>query len=59
VLSDRRFRKERWTSVVASGAAKLSESVEAKQKMFDAFTKKGQGGHAGKKFSARSWRGCP
>ena len=45
------FEKERWSSVIVSGTADLSESVEAKQKMFDAFTKKGQGGHGGKKFS--------
>jgi hypothetical protein len=53
------LEKERWTSVVASGVAKLLESVEAKQKMFDAFTKKGQGGHAGKKFSREALERMP
>jgi len=45
------LQKDRWSSVVVSGIARLSDSVEAKQKMFDGFTEKGQGGHGGKKFS--------
>jgi len=53
------LEKERWSSVLAFGAARLSESVEAKQKMFDAFTKKGQGGHAGKKFSREELERMP
>jgi nitroimidazol reductase NimA-like FMN-containing flavoprotein (pyridoxamine 5'-phosphate oxidase superfamily) len=42
--------KDHWSSVTVFGTAKLSDSVDAKQKMFDAFTEKGQGGHGGKKF---------
>jgi nitroimidazol reductase NimA-like FMN-containing flavoprotein (pyridoxamine 5'-phosphate oxidase superfamily) len=42
--------KNRWSSVVVYGKALLSSDVEAKQKMFDAFTEKGLGGHGGKKF---------
>ncbi len=44
------LEKGTWSSVVAYGTARLSDSVEAKQKMFDAFMNKGQGGHGGKKF---------
>ncbi len=43
--------KNRWTSVIAYGTARLSDDVEAKKRMFDAFTKKGMGGHGGKQFS--------
>jgi uncharacterized protein len=43
--------KNRWSSVVAYGNARVSSDIEAKQKMFDAFTQKGLGGHAGKKFN--------
>jgi len=53
------LEKERWSSVVVSGISHLSDSVEAKQKMFDAFTKKGQGGHAGKKFSREEMEKMP
>jgi nitroimidazol reductase NimA-like FMN-containing flavoprotein (pyridoxamine 5'-phosphate oxidase superfamily) len=54
------LEKERWSSVIAFGIVRrLSESVEAKQKMFDAFTKKGQGGHAGKKFSREELEKMP
>jgi nitroimidazol reductase NimA-like FMN-containing flavoprotein (pyridoxamine 5'-phosphate oxidase superfamily) len=53
------LEKERWLSVIASGVARLSDSVEAKQKMFDAFTKKGQGGHGGKKFSREELERMP
>ncbi|MCX6679852.1 MAG: pyridoxamine 5'-phosphate oxidase family protein [Methanothrix sp.] len=53
------LEKEHWSSVVVSGISRLSDSVEAKQKMFDAFTKKGQGGHAGKKFSREEMEKMP
>ena len=53
------LEKERWSSVVALGISRLSESVEAKQKMFDAFTKKGQGGHGCKKFSREELERMP
>jgi nitroimidazol reductase NimA-like FMN-containing flavoprotein (pyridoxamine 5'-phosphate oxidase superfamily) len=42
--------KNRWTSVIALGRACLSEDLESKKKMFDAFTAKGLGGHGGKQF---------
>ena len=45
------IQKDRWSSVAVFGTARLSDSFVAKQKMFDAFTEKGQGGHGGKKFS--------
>jgi uncharacterized protein len=51
--------KERWSSVIATGIARLSDSIEAKQKMFDAFTNKGQGGHGGKKFSREELERMP
>ena len=41
---------DRWASVLAFGKAKLSSDIEAKTKMFDAFIKRGIGGHSGKKF---------
>jgi len=44
------IQKDRWSSVAVFGTASLSDSVVAKQKMFDAFTEKVQGGHGGKKF---------
>jgi hypothetical protein len=44
------LQKDRWSSVAVFGTAKLLDSVVAKQKMFDAFTEKGQGGHGGKQF---------
>ena len=53
------LEKEHWSSVVALGISRLSESLEAKQKMFDAFTKKGQGGHGGKKFSREELERMP
>jgi len=53
------LEKEHWSSVVVFGISRLSDSVEAKQKMFDAFTKKGQGGHAGKKFSREELEKMP
>lgn len=53
------LEKERWSSVVAFGTSRLSESVQAKQKMFDAFTSKGQGGHGGKKFSREELERMP
>ena len=42
--------KNRWSSVIAYGKALLSNDLEAKKKMFDAFTEKELGGHGGKKF---------
>ena len=53
------LEKEHWSSVVVFCISRLSDSVEAKQKMFDAFTKKGQGGHAGKKFSREELEKMP
>lgn len=41
---------DRWSSVLAFGKAKLSSDIDAKARMFDAFIKKGIGGHGGKKF---------
>ncbi len=53
------LEKERWSSVVATGVSRLSDSVEAKQRMFDAFTSKGLGGHGGKKFSREELERMP
>ena len=44
------LEKGRWSSVNAFGRAELSDDIEAKQRMFDVFTKKGLGGHGGKSF---------
>jgi hypothetical protein len=42
--------KDCWSSVVAYGTVKLSSSSESKLRMFDAFIRKGMGGHGGKHF---------
>lgn len=42
--------EDRWASVLAFGKAKLSSDIDAKSRMFEAFTKRGIGGHGGKKF---------
>jgi uncharacterized protein len=53
------LEKGRWSSAIAFGSARLSEGVEAKQRMFDAFTAKGQGGHGDKKFSREELERMP
>ena len=45
------LEKNRWSSVIAFGTAKLSDDVEAKKRMFDSFTGKDMQGHGGKQFS--------
>ncbi len=42
--------KNRWSSVVVYGNVSLSSDIEAKARMFSAFTNKDLGGHAGKQF---------
>ena len=42
--------KDRWSSIVAYGNVSLSSDIEAKARMFNAFTNKDLGGHAGKQF---------
>lgn len=49
----------RWSSVIAFGSARLSDSVEAKERMFDAFIARGLGGHGGKKFSREELERMP
>ncbi|HBV96109.1 MAG: pyridoxamine 5'-phosphate oxidase [Peptococcaceae bacterium BICA1-7] len=39
-----------WSSVVVYGLARLSTQLDAKRRMFDAFTRKGLSGHGGKHF---------
>jgi nitroimidazol reductase NimA-like FMN-containing flavoprotein (pyridoxamine 5'-phosphate oxidase superfamily) len=51
--------KGRWSSVIAFGPARLSDGIEAKQRMFDAFTARGLGGHGGKKFSREELERMP
>jgi uncharacterized protein len=43
--------KNRWSSVLATGRAKLSDDVEAKKRMFDIFIGKEMKGHGNKQFS--------
>jgi hypothetical protein len=43
--------KNRWSSVIAFGRARLSDDIEAKKRMFDTFTGKEMKGHGGKQFS--------
>lgn len=45
-----RLDKDRWSSVLASGVARLSSDADAKRRMFDAFTGKEMKGHGGKHF---------
>ncbi len=40
----------RWRSVVVQGRASLFDDIDAKRRMFDAFTSSGMAGHAGKAF---------
>ncbi|MHB8156166.1 MAG: pyridoxamine 5'-phosphate oxidase family protein [Desulfocucumaceae bacterium] len=40
----------RWRSVVVYGLARLSTKTDAKHRMFEAFTRKGLGGHGGRRF---------
>ncbi len=42
--------KDRWSSVVVFGLASLSSDAASKARMFDTFTGKEMGGHAGKQF---------
>jgi nitroimidazol reductase NimA-like FMN-containing flavoprotein (pyridoxamine 5'-phosphate oxidase superfamily) len=42
--------KDCWSSVIAYGNVKLSNSSESKLRMFDAFIQKGMGGHGGTQF---------
>ena len=51
--------KGHWSSVIAFGPARLSDDIEAKQRMFDAFTARGLGGHGGKKFSREELDSMP
>jgi len=51
--------KGHWSSVIALDPARLSDDIEAKQRMFDAFTARGLGGHGGKKFSREELERMP
>jgi nitroimidazol reductase NimA-like FMN-containing flavoprotein (pyridoxamine 5'-phosphate oxidase superfamily) len=51
--------KGHWSSIIAFGPARLSDDIEAKQRMFDAFTARGLGGHGGKKFSREELERMP
>jgi nitroimidazol reductase NimA-like FMN-containing flavoprotein (pyridoxamine 5'-phosphate oxidase superfamily) len=43
--------ENKWRSVIVAGVAVLSTSMEAKARMFEAFTARGIGGHGGAAFS--------
>lgn len=45
-----RVEKDCWSSVLVFGKASLSSDLEAKKRMFDAFTGKDMQGHGGKQF---------
>ncbi|VVB70177.1 Pyridoxamine 5'-phosphate oxidase [uncultured archaeon] len=51
--------KNNWSSVLAYGIARLSDDIEAKKRMFEAFTEKGLGGHGGKKFQPEELERMP
>ncbi|MHC1631759.1 MAG: pyridoxamine 5'-phosphate oxidase family protein [Methanotrichaceae archaeon] len=53
------LEKNRWKSVVILGNAKLSDSLETKQKVFDMFIKSKMGGHAGKAFKREDLEKMP
>jgi nitroimidazol reductase NimA-like FMN-containing flavoprotein (pyridoxamine 5'-phosphate oxidase superfamily) len=44
------LERERWSSVLAFGRARISSGLEAKQRMFAAFTGREMKGHGGKAF---------
>jgi nitroimidazol reductase NimA-like FMN-containing flavoprotein (pyridoxamine 5'-phosphate oxidase superfamily) len=48
-----------WSSVLVYGTARLSDTIEAKQRMFEAFTEKGLSGHGGKNFQAEELEKMP
>ncbi len=45
------IEKNSWSSVLALGTVHLSDDLEAKKRMFDAFTRMDMQGHGGKQFS--------
>ncbi len=45
------LEKNRWSSVLVFGRARLSDDIEAKKKMFDTFMGMEMKGHGGKQFS--------
>jgi len=53
------MEKDRWTSVIAYGTARLSSDIEAKMKMFDSFTKMEMKGHGGKPFKREDLEKMP
>jgi hypothetical protein len=53
------MEKDRWSSVLIFGTAKLSDDIEAKMKMFEAFTGKEMKGHGGKQFKREDLEKMP
>jgi len=51
--------KGRWKSVIAFGRARLSADADAKERLFDIFTKGEMGGHGGKRFSREDMEKMP
>lgn len=51
--------RSRWRSVVAFGEVRLSEDAEAKERLFDIFTKGEMEGHAGKSFRREDMERMP
>lgn len=54
-----RVEKDCWSSVLVFGKASLSSDLEAKKRMFDAFTGKGLQGHGGKQFQREDLEKMP
>ncbi len=49
----------RWKSVIASGRVRLSADAEAKEKLFDIFTREEMAGHGGKTFRREDMEKMP
>ena len=54
-----RVEKDCWSSVLVFGKASLSSDLEAKKRMFDAFTGKDMQGHKGKQFKREDLEKMP
>ncbi|KQC12352.1 MAG: pyridoxamine 5'-phosphate oxidase family protein [Methanothrix sp.] len=48
-----------WKSVIVSGEARLSQDADAKERLFDVFTKSEMGGHGGKNFRREEMEKMP
>ena len=53
------LEEDKWSSVIAYGTVNLSDDINAKARMFDAFTRRDIGGHGGKQFKREELEKMP